>query len=296
VIRAMEQNTLSDGERIKIDIELNNKRKLEIADNRMENLKRSKFRNSTGTMYVDDTILKPSNNRLILSAAKFVHSLILENPKLGDKKLETKELDLIRQFDLFDETIHGFYPRNSTRHNVKFKFHYLKEDPLSFNPNQIPKVSTVENVINQIFTTGDLASEAIVLGLVYLNRLRDSGFSLYPFNWRRSLCVCLVMASKVWEDSPVWNADFASILSPKDMKAMEGLLLNTVKFDVLVKSSEFAKVYFELRTVSPLLLESELKPLDQEKEKRLEANSKKYQDRAFSLSKSQGFIKVKPKI
>jgi len=283
---------LSDEDRIKIDQNLISKRKIENAEKKSElnSIKRAKFRNSTGTMYIDDTISKPSNNKLIISAAKYILNHIRENPKFQDKKSENS------QFDLFDETIYGFYPKNPQKHAVKFKFRFLKEDELSFNPNQTPKLSMIESMVGQIFLTGDLAPEALVLGLVYLKRFCDSGFVLYPFNWRRALCNCFVLASKVWEDSPVWNGDFATILSPKDMKAMEGLLLNSIKFDVLVNSSEFANMYFEMRSLSPSPLELELKPLDPEKEKKLESNSKKYQEKAFSLSKSQGSIKVKTKI
>lgn len=62
---------------------------------------------------------------------------------------------------------------------------------------EIPTVDTVERYIKAIFKVGQLAPESLVMAVVYLMRVMGPDkLTLYPFNWRRVLLSCLIMASK----------------------------------------------------------------------------------------------------
>jgi hypothetical protein len=62
----------------------------------------------------------------------------------------------------------------------------------------------------------------------------------------------LVLAQKVWDDTPLINADF-SILYPaltvKDINALERKFLDLLEFKLAVSPSLYAQYYFELRSI-----------------------------------------------
>lgn len=71
---------------------------------------------------------------------------------------------------------------------------------------------------------------------------------------------------QVWEDMAVWNVDFLDVfpnLSLKDLNSLERAYLMALQFTVTLKSSVYAKYYFELRALSGGSAESfPMKPLD----------------------------------
>ena len=62
----------------------------------------------------------------------------------------------------------------------------------------------------------------------------------------------LVLAQKVWDDTPLINADF-SILYPaltvKDINFLERKFLDLLEFKLAVSPSLYAQYYFELRSI-----------------------------------------------
>jgi len=145
-----------------------------------------------------------------------------------------------------------------------------------------PEIDLIEKYVKNIFKIGQLAPESLIMGVAYVERIMSSSdFQLYPFNWKRVMLSCLILASKVWEDQAVWNVDFLELFplaTPTDLGLLEKKLLSLLGFDVSLKASEYARIYFNLRAQSTASEEHflELKPLDKDGEGKLELRTTSY--------------------
>jgi hypothetical protein len=74
----------------------------------------------------------------------------------------------------------------------------------------------------------------------------------FPFSPFPVSISALVLAQKVWDDTPLINADF-SILYPaltvKDINFLERKFLDLLEFKLAVSPSLYAQYYFELRSI-----------------------------------------------
>jgi len=89
----------------------------------------------------------------------------------------------------------------------------------------------------------------------------------------------LTIDSKVWDDRPVYNADFVDLNYPKlnleDLNMLEREYLAALQFTVTLRASVFAKYYFKLRSLSEVTEENfPLKPLTKEAGLLLESRSR----------------------
>ncbi|KAJ3092711.1 hypothetical protein HK102_003890 [Quaeritorhiza haematococci] len=69
-------------------------------------------------------------------------------------------------------------------------------------------------------------------------------------NWARIVLGALLLASKVWDDHAVWNADFCQIfpdVDVMDMNELERWYMSAIRYNVSIKSSQYTRTYFELR-------------------------------------------------
>jgi hypothetical protein len=82
----------------------------------------------------------------------------------------------------------------------------------------------------------------------------------------------------VWDDRYLSNSDFAYIypfFTTEEINRLEQQLLEMIQFSVTVKSSLYAKYYFELRALfKENASEFPLEPLDKSKAEELEGRSK----------------------
>lgn len=100
-----------------------------------------------------------------------------------------------------------------------------------------------------------MENEVPIIALVYIERLlRKTGILVTKFTWKRILLVCLIVASKVWDDDSLENIHF-----PKVMKDVQLVTLNRLEqifldlflnYDLVVKGSEYAKYYFVMQTLA----------------------------------------------
>jgi len=233
--------------------------------------------NSTSSLYIDSTISKPKNAELVHCLAMYVRGLIRhmeENP--NPPKPGTT--------DIFDESKHYL-----TGKNVDLK--------------EIPDEETVEKFIKAIFKIGQLAPESLIMGVAYLNRsLQGATQHMYTNTWRRQLLSCLILASKVWEDQAVWNVDFLELFpmaSTYDLGQLEKRILACLGFDVSLKASEYAQIYFDLRAHHKTddcdehnhAHFDELKPLNKDGENTLELRTQKFNsDQCKKLHRSSGSV------
>ena len=169
--------------------------------------------NSTSTLFVDSTLAQPNNRTTIRAVAEQISKQIIGPFPDGEGGT------------VFDE------PTNSKR------------------PRKCPTIGETEYVIRHVFKTGQLSVDCNIIALVYLDRLRAAGVQVTPSNWRPLLCVCLMLASKIWDDLSMINEDFSTFLpfTLAQINQWEMSFLNLVSFNVRVKASEYAKYYFNLR-------------------------------------------------
>jgi len=224
--------------------------------------------NSTGTLLtVDSTISCPNNPQLISCVSEFFYSKICpvpSNPFLAPS-----------EFDIFDETIYPIVSSPKNRYSLR----------------RPPDLSTVETFANLVFKTGHMSTECLILSVGYLKKLLEkTRFQLFPSNWRRTLMSIFILSSKCWEDLSVWNADFKLLANVIDMNRLEMKLLEMLQYEVTMRASDYASIYFDLRARSNASGDYflELKPLDKDGSARLELMTSGYLERVKErLSRSE---------
>jgi len=178
--------------------------------------------NSTSTLFVKDTILLPNIDQLTKGMAGCIRIMIEEGHRSRDAEL----------MDIFSEEK---YPL--TRQNFNFQL--------------VPSVETIYHFLNTIFKVEKLPAEPGIMCLTYMRRLiQKAKLKLHASNWRRVTLSALILASKVWEDQAVWNVDFIELfpnVTVQDLNRLEKYVLKVLEFNVSIKSSEYVKIYFELR-------------------------------------------------
>ena len=120
-----------------------------------------------------------------------------------------------------------------------------------YKGSDIPSLEEVILFFTEIFTKSQMESDCIVMALVYVERLiKRSHAWLRPTaqNWRPLLLICIMMASKVWDDISMINADFANIckairypITLKKINELELSMLQRLKHRVIVSETEYTK-------------------------------------------------------
>eukprot|EP01118_Nematostelium_gracile_P004819 TRINITY_DN15749_c0_g1_i1.p1 TRINITY_DN15749_c0_g1~~TRINITY_DN15749_c0_g1_i1.p1 ORF type:complete len:308 (+),score=65.90 TRINITY_DN15749_c0_g1_i1:151-1074(+) len=214
----------------------------------MSEFRRAKS-NTTSSFYIKDTMGNPNVEEVL----KCMSSALLFHLKNGEK---TTEPALI---DFFDER----------------KFPLM---PTMVDLSRIPEFEIVYNFVGVIFRVQAFPHEIAILALAYIERLISmTGICLHRTNWRRVTLGAILVASKIWEEQSVWNADFLAMfphLNVTELNKLERTWLEHIQYNITLKASEYAKYYFELRALSTLDAEHfPLEPLTKEQEEKLEERS-----------------------
>lgn len=237
-------------------------------------LRPQKF-NSTSSLYIDSTISKPKNAELMHCIAVYFSKQIRENKDSTKQDKQHREI-----YSIFDETVHPLTSKN-------------------VNATDVPATETIEKLVKAIFKIGQLAPESLIMAVAYLERIgKTSNYRLFPYNWKRTILSCLILASKVWEDQAVWNIDFIELFpltTPSDLGQLEKKILALLGFDVSLKASEYAKIYFDIRAQAAHHCTEEhfleLKPLTKDGEDKLELQTQNYTlTHAKKLYRSSGSV------
>lgn len=154
-----------------------------------------------------------------------------------------------------------------------------------------PSLQEITLFYREVFTKSQMESDCIIISLIYVERLiKVTNGALRPCkkNWRSLLFSCMVLASKVWDDLSMWNADFSHTcpagvnFNLARINELEIAVLSLLQYKVKIPASEYAKYYFLLRTMlikSGLGSENSMSmnPLDVEGAKQLQHLSSQYQ-------------------
>uniref|UniRef100_A0A7S1BXU3 WW domain-containing protein n=1 Tax=Corethron hystrix TaxID=216773 RepID=A0A7S1BXU3_9STRA len=151
----------------------------------------------------------------------------------------------------------------------------------------VPSLEVLTKFYRDVFQKSQMESDCIIISLIYIERLvKETQGVVRPrcSNWKSIIFSSMIMASKVWDDLSMWNADFSQ-LSPsftlQRINDLEIAILNALKYCVKVPASEYAKYYFLLRS---MLARSGLgsddltsaSPLDVDSVKKFETMSSRY--------------------
>ncbi|GMF39762.1 unnamed protein product [Phytophthora fragariaefolia] len=154
----------------------------------------------------------------------------------------------------------------------------------------VPTLGEIGNFIKHVLSRAQMESECIIMSLVYVERLLKATSGMLQLrgeNWRRLVFCSMVMASKVWDDLSMTNADFSKIwpeLSLKQINELELVYLSAVEYNVRVSAVSYAKYYFHLRSMCATmgLLEAfdESAPLNLDGARKMQVLSEEYQERS----------------
>lgn len=177
---------------------------------------------STSSIDVDGTIVDPSMGELVSSVSTMLHCQMVRDQDAPDAKKQ-----LLPDFD---------------------EAHYTGK-PI----REVPALEIIYAFLKQVFEVGQFNPECCVIMLVYINRL--IGVTTVPLtqgNWKPVTITALVLAQKVWEDTPLINADFSILypaLSVREINSLERKFLDLLEFKLSVPPSLYAQYYFELRSI-----------------------------------------------
>lgn len=150
---------------------------------------------------------------------------------------------------------------------------FLEPDRASYSSEE----TDIYNFTKNALIRAKMEKEVPVVVLVYLDRWEGkTGLKMTNWTWKRLLFTCMLLASKIWDDDSYENKHFAqafSIYSLEEINSMESAFLTLLDFELNVKSGEYARAYFLLRTFfDPKNRSFPLKALDVETVRRLQSN------------------------
>lgn len=125
-----------------------------------------------------------------------------------------------------------------------------------FDFEEIPQEAEILQFFKTVYDTAQLEMDTLVTCLVYIERLLGvggrRGMLITTHNWRTIVFTSLVLASKMCDDFTMWTGDFSRILgcSPQRLNELEMKFLEALQYDVNLKSSDYARYHFTLRSLA----------------------------------------------
>ncbi|RLN44629.1 hypothetical protein BBJ29_001171 [Phytophthora kernoviae] len=167
---------------------------------------------------------------------------------------------------------------------------FVEEEDEEVILDVVPTLLEITKFIKHVLSRAQMEAECIIMSLVYVERLlkaTSGSLQLRGENWRRLVFCSMVMASKVWDDLSMTNADFSKIwpeLTLKQINGLELVYLSAVEYNVRVSAVSYAKYYFHLRSMCATmgLLEAfdESAPLNLDGARKMQVLSEEYQERS----------------
>lgn len=124
---------------------------------------------------------------------------------------------------------------------------------------RMPTREEIFEFLQNVHVKAQLEKECIIMSFAYMERLLKATrgqLALNEANWKGIALSAMILASKVWDDLSMWNADFSKICPKfplKRINQLEVCLLEAVKYDVRISNSQYAEYYFRLRSMRKAL-------------------------------------------
>lgn len=112
---------------------------------------------------------------------------------------------------------------------------------------------TVLLFIRKIFDKMQLATECIVVSLIYIEKIMTTSKIEIRFsNWRPLVFTSILLASKFWEDICFWNVDYEEGLNfypLKSINRMESEFLSLCNYNMYVSKNLYNKYQEAVRAM-----------------------------------------------
>jgi len=178
-----------------------------------------------------------------MSVSKVLHRHILSN--------STNETDEQKQFDI-DHFIRKSYNVVTPVVSRTCALTVFKQKQKA-NCVPLPDVQKIFRFIKRFFDRAKLHAEAVIIALVYIERLiKKQTIGLDRRNWIPIVVTSLLTASKMWDDHSSYNAEFAEIMpifTIQEVNELERRFLTTLNYQFSISSEEYARYYFGLRSL-----------------------------------------------
>jgi hypothetical protein len=210
--------------------------------------------NSTSTLFIKHSLVNPPLEETLLQVSHVIAGMIAQGDNVSSEART--------HIPVFSEKLFPVITRTSE-----------STDSIASNVDM-----SVHRFMNRLFQATGLSAESAVVTVIYLRRLAGkSGLTVDSSNWRRVLLAVILLTSKVWEDSSIWNVDMCQLfpaLSLKNINWLEAELLTQLEFDVSVSATDYATTYFSMhQSATELKRPFNLKPLSKEVARKLEERS-----------------------
>ena len=268
-------------------------------------------RNTTSTMHVTETMARPDNVAMISAVAEKLHAYVADGEMkrrgaaasttststststTADASMESgmKKLRLNAgpgtPMSTVAENAENAPPASQTAIPGSGGDKPQHGGAAAAGVDGLPSPRDVAQYLQMIFTTAQCSVDCTIVCLIYIERLLTrSGLNLTTRNWKPLVAVGMLLASKVWDDLSMLNADFAVFLpyTMDQINSWERQFLGGMQYDVRVSASQYAAYYFDLRQASVARgtvfeIPDDESPLDVERAQFLEANSSVVQKR-----------------
>lgn len=125
--------------------------------------------------------------------------------------------------------------------------------PMKYCP-MTPDLADIHKFLFDIFVRANLTAECSIVCLIYIERLMEVGnVPLVAETWKPIVLCGLLLASKVWQDVGSWNCEIAEVCPEYSLQAinqLERTFCVTIKWNLYISSSVYAKYYFALRSLA----------------------------------------------
>jgi hypothetical protein len=115
--------------------------------------------------------------------------------------------------------------------------------------------------VKKIFDKMQLATECVIISLIYIEKIMMKGMIELRFcNWRPLLFTAILLASKFWEDISFWNVDYveALVLYPlKSINRMESEFVSLCEYNLFVSAEMYTQYYIAVREINNPLFKAQ---------------------------------------
>ena len=204
------------------------------------------YHNSKGTLAV------PSRDDCLYSVAKVINRLIMDS--FNNHHYNHQNFNSIIEYTPSPFDIDQFIklPIQVIIPIFTYVYNTYYQIP-EINENNIPTVDIIFRFCKTIYDKLQLSSECSIIGLIYIERLLESGITDINSRTWRTICLCsMLISSKVWDDLSSWNIEFADlfpIFTLQSINHLERIYLEGLKYNLFVSASTYAKYYFALRAI-----------------------------------------------
>lgn len=121
---------------------------------------------------------------------------------------------------------------------------------------EVPSTGDFQGFLSFVYTGAQLEPEVIIIGLIYYERILlalNDRVKVCRQTWRPLVIISLIMASKMFDDLSMINADFSIVcnqhFSLRKINRLETVVVLLTRYSLNVQTTLYAKYYFNLRAM-----------------------------------------------